>query len=167
MRDRFPRITRFIISAPTNFIQRRLHLPIMGCENPHQFQQSVWESIPLLSKCIPARIKVWRCCLQGMDCFPLSQVDVGSFFKSAPVRRAGCRALLFLHRLRPAIAQMRASVRDCRHHLRCGIPLENTLNELSWKAGFFFKILLFSVGWPCELALGSMGGIGWELRRLY
>jgi hypothetical protein len=31
---------------------------------------------------------------QVIDCFPLSQVEVGSFCFSAPVRRAGCGGLL-------------------------------------------------------------------------
>ena len=71
-----------------------------GCENPQEFQQSVRESIVLnhLSaaqrKCIPALIKVGRPGSQSIHFCPLSEIKVGSFCFSAPVRRAGCGGLL-------------------------------------------------------------------------
>ncbi len=51
-------------------------------------------TIFLLRKCIPALIKVGRRDSQRIHCCPLSQIKVGSFCFSAPVRRAGCGGLL-------------------------------------------------------------------------
>jgi hypothetical protein len=100
MCDRFPCITRSIISAPTNFIQSRLHLAIINLtvkiltNSNNLFGNPLHWTIFLLRKCIPVRIKIWRSCSQGIDCFPLSQVKVGSFCFSASVRRVGCGGLL-------------------------------------------------------------------------
>ena len=44
-----------------------------------------------------------------------------------------------------------------------GIPLK-TLDEFPEKPNFYH---FFFVGWSCQLGLGSHGGLGWELRRLY
>ena len=89
-----------IWSAPTNFIQSRLHLVIINLavkiltNSNNLFGNPLHLTIFLLRKCIPARIKTWRSCSQGIDCFPLSQAKVGSFWFSAPVRRTGCGGLL-------------------------------------------------------------------------
>ena len=58
------------------------------------------------------------------------------------------------------MAQVRAPVRHCRLRLRVVAAPLQTLDE-------FPENPLFVVGWPCQLALGVNGGVGWELRRLY
>ena len=174
MRDRFPRITRSIISAPTNFQWYNVVFT---------FPSSTWlwksSPIPIIFSgihCIEAsfwcanvfqpgsNFWVWCCCSQDIDCFPLSQVDVGNFVKSALVRRAGCGALLFAT---DCIRQWR------RFSLLCATaalasalfpnPFKNTW-RIAWKANFWPHVFCW---WPCQLALGRHGGVGWELRKLY
>jgi hypothetical protein len=70
MCDRFPCITRSIISTPTNFTQSRLHLVIINLT-----------------------VKI-------LYFFSLNQIKVGSFCFSAPVKSVGCGGLLGITRYR-------------------------------------------------------------------
>jgi CDP-diglyceride synthetase len=100
MCDRFPCITRSIIPAPTDPIHSRLHLDIINLvvkiltNSNNLFGNPLYWTIFLLCKCIPALIKVGRHGSQSIHFCPLSQIKVGSFCFSAPVRRAGCGGLL-------------------------------------------------------------------------
>ncbi len=58
------------------------------------FGNPLYWTIFLLHKCIPALIKLGCHGSSSIYFFPLSQVKVGSFCFSAPVRRAGCGGLL-------------------------------------------------------------------------
>jgi hypothetical protein len=85
MCDRFPCITRSIISAPTNFIQSRLQLAIINLtvkiltNSNNLFGDPLYWTIFLLRKCIPSLIKIGCCGSSSIYCFPLSQIKVGSF----------------------------------------------------------------------------------------
>ena len=95
---------------------------------------------------------------QGIDCFPLSQVKVGSFCFNGPVRRAGCGGLLVST--------------DCVRWWRwcalcaplppspprfCGMPWKHLTNFLKSQILTFFL-----VGGPSVRILGSHSGVGWE-----
>ncbi len=99
MCDWFPCITHSIIFAPTNFIESRLHLDIILVvkiltNSNNLFRNPLHWTIFLLCICISTHTKIWRSCSQGLDCFSLSQVKIGSFCFSTPFRRAGCGRLL-------------------------------------------------------------------------
>ncbi len=100
MYDRFPCISRSIISSPTNFIQSHLHLVIMNLtvkiltNSNNLFGNPLDWTIFLLRKCIPVHIKIWRNCSQVINCFPLSQVKVCSFCFRPLVRRDWCGGLI-------------------------------------------------------------------------
>jgi hypothetical protein len=100
MCDRFPCITRSIIPAPTDPIHSRLHLPIIIdldvkilTNSNNLFGNPLYWTIFLLHQCIPSLIKVGRHGSQSINFCPLSQIKVGSFCFSGPVRRSGCGGL--------------------------------------------------------------------------
>ncbi len=100
MCDRFPCITRSIIPDPTDPIHSCLHLVIINLvmkiltNSNNLFQNPLSWTIFLLRKCIPVLIKVGRRGSQSIHFCPLSQIKVGSFCFSTPVRRVGCGGLL-------------------------------------------------------------------------
>ncbi len=85
MCDRFPCITRSIISAPTNFIQSRLQIAIINLtvkiltNSNILFGNLLYSTIFLMFKCIPAFIKIGCWGFSSIYCFPLSQIKVGIF----------------------------------------------------------------------------------------
>ncbi len=107
MCDRFPRITRSIISTPTNLIQCRLNLPIINLVvkiltnsnnlfgNGESIELNYLSSVQIHSRPDQSMTLLFT----GHWLFPLEsgswQVDVGRFFKSVLVRRPGCGVLLF------------------------------------------------------------------------
>ncbi len=97
--DRFPCITRSIISDPTNFIQSRRHLDIINLSvkvltNSNNLFGNPLHSVNHVVQIHSNHIKMRRCCSERIDCFPLSQVKIGSFSFSVPVRRVGCGGLV-------------------------------------------------------------------------
>ena len=137
-----------------------------GCENPHQFPQSV---------CIPVRIKEWRCCSLGIDCFPLSEVCICSFFYlisrtviSAPARVAGCGALHFstdcvrdagahfcgpLPPSPPRLGRITAALVLCSHSK----TLQNKVDNFGLMSPKRMARLFF-VGCPCTRKCGGVVG---------
>jgi hypothetical protein len=139
------------------------------CENPHQFLQSVRESI-VLNHLSVAQMhsnphQNIRTCLQVIDCFPLNQVKVGSFCFSDPVNRAGCGGLFVSTdcvRWWRWCALLCATAVFTSTFLRDALK---TLDEFPEKPVLYPFFLL--VAPQLIKALRSHGGVGWEPWRLY
>ena len=144
MCDGFPRITLSIISYPTNFIQRRLHLSIINswpgcCIGPSVCCANAFQTGSKYD------VAVRRAC----TVFPWARLALVVFLwmllSDVLAAGCGCGALLFST--------------DCVRQWHRWVPNRNDSNFLNANSSF--------VGLPCQLALGSPGSVGWELRRLY
>ena len=155
-----------IWADPTNFIQIRLHLAVINLgvkileDSNNPFGNPFHWTIILMYKCIPDRIKYEVTVLRASTVFPWVRLRLVVFVlvgQTCWVWRSSC-----LHRLCPVMALLRASVCNCRLHLHVfTVHPQNNFPEFP-ENPVFYPFFLLAVE-----ALGSHGGVGWELRRLY